>query len=229
MKIANIDQPPLTERANMLAFAEEFTKRHTNSEGEIIEVDYPWLRLDGEPDYWYARFTTYLRLGAHRSINNTYRVEKRLSVKDKVIPGGEWHKAAFDYNWKGRAEAYDRHQGELLAEIELQEKLNARALRRAILSASGTKFEEGLEYLPPIKDWKEAAEFLRAWTQSVRDEYNDNSPLKVETTATVTYKVIQELTTVMVGAFLEVNAIEDPEQRREAYATKIKELQEYVA
>ena len=210
----------------MLDLSEQFNDL---DEGLREEADYPWLRREEESALWYARFVTYLKLGHHRSLTNVYRIENSFDSSQRVTISPAWYDAAHDFEWKERAAAFDQHQGELLTELELQEKLKARDLRRSILQSAGNQFAEALESMPEVRDWKEAADFIKAWTTSVREEYNDLPVSKVETSATVTYRVVQELTNVFVAAFMEVNTIADPDQRREALASKIKELQGQVA
>lgn len=79
----------------------------------------PWQRQEGEPVLWFDRFTRYfLVLGPARNLARAYQTflsienPRLLTGEDEdgpteIITPGTWSKAADDYDWVRRAEAYD--------------------------------------------------------------------------------------------------------------------------
>jgi len=71
----------------------------------------PWLKMNGEPNIWYERFSIFRRMGHTRSIIGA--LNKELATKGEEKQGsipGAWSKASKRWKWKERAEAWDDHQ-----------------------------------------------------------------------------------------------------------------------
>lgn len=67
-----------------------------------------WERQPEEPNDWFDRFLLFKRLGSGRSLlaaYNEYRAAKKQPKANSAPP--TWRKAAKDWNWKNRAEAWD--------------------------------------------------------------------------------------------------------------------------
>lgn len=69
-----------------------------------------WEPMEHEPSDWYDRFVRYLHLGPQRKLSEAYRqecIERNLPVP--AYPSGAWRRAEEVWEWKKRADAYDRH------------------------------------------------------------------------------------------------------------------------
>ena len=69
-----------------------------------------WEQQDDEPSDWYDRFARYLHLGPQRKLMEAYRQEcldRNLPVP--TYPSGAWRRAETEWQWKKRADAYDKH------------------------------------------------------------------------------------------------------------------------
>jgi hypothetical protein len=70
-----------------------------------------WEQMEEEPDLWYGRFRSYLRLGSKRSVNALYAKAAKNSEKQRNLDaGGDWYDIEKEWNWKERARAYDEYQ-----------------------------------------------------------------------------------------------------------------------
>jgi len=81
-------------------------------------IDAIWLQMEGEPDEWYERFSTYyLQLGPSRNLTRAYvrylaseNPEQAAIVLSKphyVNTPQKWSEIARVWNWRDRAEAFD--------------------------------------------------------------------------------------------------------------------------
>lgn len=77
-----------------------------------------WDRQEGESNLWYDRFHRFLMCGSNRTINQIYRdvINEKRAAKGrerlrKAAPAASsWRKKALEFNWWGRAEAWDNHR-----------------------------------------------------------------------------------------------------------------------
>ncbi|MBL1137560.1 MAG: hypothetical protein HND46_19790 [Chloroflexi bacterium] len=99
-----------------------------------------WLQREGEPTKWYVRFERYRLLGVARSMDAAFRqstAEERAAKgskgPQKEVPAQanrHWYAAAEKWQWKARAEAWDRHE-QLLESARIEaERAEARRLAR---------------------------------------------------------------------------------------------------
>ncbi len=117
---------------------------------EQITVKKPWERQEGESAKWYMRFRNYLSLGAKRSVNAAFELEhKKKQEKTSTNPGKEWYNAAKRYQWKERAENYDKEQDEqkaaLLREIALKSPFVSKPYRLVQLNSMVDTLSRQLE------------------------------------------------------------------------------------
>ncbi|MFC1996802.1 hypothetical protein ACFLXI_04245 [Chloroflexota bacterium] len=81
----------------------------------------PYHRQEGEPNLWYDRFHTFMCMGAGRSFARCYRevINRDRSLQGRpLLPGnakcpGSWRQRAREFDWVGRAEAYDQERRRL--------------------------------------------------------------------------------------------------------------------
>lgn len=99
-----------------------------------------WLQREGEPIKWFVRFEHYRLLGVSRSIDAAFRqcvAEERAlkggSGQQKEVPhqaNRHWHAAADKWQWKARAETWDKHE-QLLESARIEaERVEARRIAR---------------------------------------------------------------------------------------------------
>ncbi|MBZ0320267.1 MAG: hypothetical protein K8L91_27900 [Anaerolineae bacterium] len=99
-----------------------------------------WLQREGEPTKWYVRFERYRLLGVARSMDAAFRyctAEERAAKgsqgKQKEVPAQanrHWFAAAEKWQWKARAEAWDRHE-QLLESARIEaERVETRRIAR---------------------------------------------------------------------------------------------------
>jgi hypothetical protein len=73
----------------------------------------PWERQgEDESNLWYDRFVLYLQMGPSRSLLGAENLEKDRKGQEKsdVSASGAWRKAANEWKWKERAEAWDEYR-----------------------------------------------------------------------------------------------------------------------
>ncbi|MFM8320772.1 MAG: PBSX family phage terminase large subunit [Chloroflexota bacterium] len=71
-----------------------------------------WEQQDGEPHRWFQRFTTFRLLGPGRSIEAVYRAECEAKHRAVKRPNRTWYDQAERWQWRSRAEVWDRRQAE---------------------------------------------------------------------------------------------------------------------
>ena len=90
----------------------------------------PWEIQPSEPPRWYARFEAYRRLGPTRSIERVFEAEVDAGAVNGRRPGQAWYKAAREWQWAERAEAWDAAERERLAAAEHARRFDRREARR---------------------------------------------------------------------------------------------------
>jgi hypothetical protein len=91
----------------------------------------PWDQQDGELAHWYARFEEYRRQGPQRSLEAVWKAEQAAQPESqrsqaKRPPSG-WYEASKQWQWRERAEAWDRQQR---ADQRAQDAIDREAMRR---------------------------------------------------------------------------------------------------
>lgn len=138
----------------------------------------PWEQRPGEPTTWFSRFERYKLAGAGRTLEKIFSAEKAQKGtkrhKESKQASGAWKRAYDQWDWKSRAEAWDR--AEIAARRQRDEeafrtdlerhRANCLALSRSALAASINllkKLNEVLETLSPeVIPIERIPQFLRA-------------------------------------------------------------------
>jgi hypothetical protein len=78
----------------------------------VSDEQQQWERRPGEPNLWYDRFVTYLRMGPSRSLLGAVHLEEaqKSPKKSSFSVPGAWKDAVERWGWKERAEAYDEYR-----------------------------------------------------------------------------------------------------------------------
>jgi PBSX family phage terminase large subunit len=75
----------------------------------IDESPFLWERQSGEPATWFSRFSVYRELGIGRSILAAYQMDcEALGETPKGAPPKPWWNAADKWQWKSRAQGWDK-------------------------------------------------------------------------------------------------------------------------
>jgi hypothetical protein len=94
----------------------------------------PWEQQPGEPSRWYARFERFRLAGASRSLLGAVNTEHLQNGKPSTrsVPQG-WAKAAQQWRWRERADAWDVHERRLARAAHAQqiEEMNRRHVQEA--------------------------------------------------------------------------------------------------
>jgi hypothetical protein len=94
----------------------------------------PWDRMPGEPNRWFSRFERYRLVGSGRTLLGTVNAEKgqKGQKRQTVIPGA-WSRAAAQWRWKQRAEAWDEQERQKAREAHAHaiEEMNQRHVQEA--------------------------------------------------------------------------------------------------
>ncbi len=183
-----------------------------------------WEQWDGEPPRWYERFVAYMLMGPKkRSIRGCFKKFYHGRLGNEFFTPQRWYNASSDWQWAKRAGAWDIEQARLLAVADQEERLEARTQRRTLIRDLGEVFAEKIDDLRDQEiTWRNASDLLKVVTETSRTEYDDLPAQKIENTVTI--RLVQEVAHVFTLAFNEVNALPSPEERQEAFATKILEL-----
>lgn len=79
-----------------------------------------WDRQEGEPSLWYGRFHAFLLKGSDRTLLGVYNEWRESRGRPRTkCPARTWRDACKRWEWRERAEAYDRHLRDLRAAIAL--------------------------------------------------------------------------------------------------------------
>lgn len=139
----------------------------------LIDPPILWERQSGEPNRWYGRFINYyVPLGADRSFEQAFRnwykdqpsKANQSNSRRKVRPSVTWYDQARTWNWKERAEAWDRDQARKRAVAEDKEKEDWQAKRRQLMTGYFAKLAQGLSSLDKLGEGAS----LGAITQAVK-------------------------------------------------------------
>jgi hypothetical protein len=99
--------------------------------------------MEGEPAAWFDLFDAYRLMGPSRTVQGAI---KARGGKHKRTSGAA-HRASQDWNWQGRAEAWDAHERtRRYAEME-RDRLALRERLRAFAEKGLTEAERRLDFL----------------------------------------------------------------------------------
>ncbi|MBN2005801.1 MAG: hypothetical protein JXA21_20760 [Anaerolineae bacterium] len=145
-----------------------------------------WDRRSGEPMLWFARFELYRELGTGRTIEDVWRLNKAQQSVPSTSkrPHNRWYEVAQEWDWKGRAEAWDEEQIAQQRAVTAQEALErrqresaerekARQNRRSLLNGFLGKLSESLINFPDGSKLDELTKATQMVVQELRAEYND--------------------------------------------------------
>jgi hypothetical protein len=192
-------------------------------EGTELE-DFPWEQWPGEPSLWYGRFRTYLELGFGRNMGLAYRRHPDDGSPFQTYQ--TWLDKARLWAWWDRAKAWDVHVVQSREAEEDAERLLARAQRRALINVAALKLEDAVEALPNYITWRTAIEGIKVITERSQSEHNDLPTQRAE--GTIAVNLTQQIAMLFAKVFVEVNTIQDPTERQEAFASKLTEVIEAV-
>lgn len=69
-----------------------------------------WEQQEGESNRWFQRFCAFRLLGPGRSLLECFNQEKVVKSREKSLQAaGSWRKAAEQWNWRSRADAWDKY------------------------------------------------------------------------------------------------------------------------
>lgn len=123
-----------------------------------------WSQQESEPNRWFQRFELYRLLGPDRTLIAAVNTDKvARGRRESAEASGAWRRAAIDWNWKERAEAWDKYVSELAAQ-------EAERQRVAILSSGFARQEERVRALNELAQLllSEAREDNRRWLPDVK-------------------------------------------------------------
>ena len=184
-------------------------------------VPLPWEQWEGESDTWYERFHHYLMQGPRRSIKAAHHSYHQIEGRARVNP--RWFNRAAEWRWKERAQAWDSHSYERIRDAELQAKLDARNMRRSLLTGLGDTIQRAMPRLEKADfGYKSAIDGIKVVTEGLRQEFDELPTSRSESTITV--KVVHELTQKFVAVFLEVNQLPDAGERQRLFSNRLAEV-----
>ena len=101
---------------------------------DTLHESEPWQRLPGERNLWFARFERYRLAGPKRSLLGVVNAERaRRDAKPGRSAPQAWAKAAKQWRWQQRAEAWDEQQRLLAraAHADAVREMNERQIQEA--------------------------------------------------------------------------------------------------
>jgi hypothetical protein len=117
---------------------------------DITPQSEPWERQPGEPNLWFSRFERFRLTGPSRSLLGTVNAElvQKGRAKQAKVPGA-WNKAATQWRWRERAEAWDESERQKAREAHSKEidEMNRRHIQEA--KALQQKAVQRLQSLKP--------------------------------------------------------------------------------
>jgi hypothetical protein len=148
-----------------------------------------WEQMPGEPTFWYQRFQKYLLAGPGRSMKSVYiawRTEEIKKGRSKPMKGAvllpkAWTEAISKWQWKARADAFDRHEVARRQQDYEEERLRDREIRRQILGAARVKLVEALNLLDPgTANWANVSAWIKMLNEEQRIELDDQPAQRQE-------------------------------------------------
>lgn len=104
----------------------------------MTDEKHPWEQLEGEPSRWFQRFSAFRVMGPGRTVKGAEDAERATAGKigQKNYTSGAWSRAVEKWNWRARADAWDRWvieqadakwKAEMMGEAELLGRLSQMA------------------------------------------------------------------------------------------------------
>lgn len=159
-----------------------------------------WHIQIGEPQNWFSRFTRFRLLGASRSLLaavNSERVEKgRQKTNDSP---GSWRRAAKQWNWLERAEAWDRMKNAEQEQIWEERRRQLRQQQWEVATALHHKATQMLQISLEEARWtlRDAAAFLELSSTLGRQSTGlDNDSMFLKQQLSILYGLLKELLTL---------------------------------
>jgi hypothetical protein len=110
----------------------------------------PWERQPGEPNLWFSRFERFRLTGPSRSLLGTVNAElvEEGRKRQAKVPGA-WNRAAIQWRWRERAEAWDELERQKARETRSKEieEMNRRHIQES--KALQQKAVQRLQSLKP--------------------------------------------------------------------------------
>jgi hypothetical protein len=139
-----------------------------------------------EPARWFHRFDAYFRpLGPERTIEQAWQLWKQSEAKSSKAkrPNSYWYKAAKEWRWWERAEAWDAHEAEKRHAEEVEAAEQARQQRidafKTLLARGHDKVRGG------ITGEAVAVRAIVEGAKGLRLEYGEPTEITEEVTHTV--------------------------------------------
>lgn len=176
-----------------------------------------WDRQKGELNLWYDRFTRFRLQGPGRSLLSLYHQWQDEKGKKRAhSPAKSWRDACKKWEWRKRAEAWDKHERLRLEAEYNAEREEWRDKRRKLLQGFFGKLVQALGKLK-VDDasFAQLTQAVKVIVQELRSEFDD---LPTER---------HEVTMYDEAAFTELLNIMDsliPDEHREAYEGRLKTL-----
>jgi len=154
----------------------------------------PWDRQRNgkglEPNLWYSRFVEFLRLGPRRSVLELYNqyIQDRdgEGATRRTSTPSSWGRAAVEWNWRERAEAWDEAERQRQAREFKEQQDRAKIERIALLRKTKARLAQVLDTVDIERaTLADLTRLLRAVCQEERAEYDDEPTQRVETTDTI--------------------------------------------
>ena len=134
---------------------------------EAKEVNRIWEQQLQEKPKHYEWFVAYLQLGPKRNVTqayNNWRIRERPDLRPKSAASATWHEASHTYNWRERAEAYDRyiledsvnqiedqHKAIRVKQMELAHKMVNKASQMLDFPLASTTTKDGKTTVEPTE------------------------------------------------------------------------------
>lgn len=156
----------MPERAPLRVFEEQTAE---------APVTKSWERQEGEPARWFLRFRNYVQLGARRSVNAVFELERQeKSGKVSNKAGSRWYGVARYWQWEARAAAYDaeveRQSAAAMRDIAANMPFVSRPYRlvqlNTLAAALMSKIEAGME----VTDFLASARMLQSLMHDITEE-----------------------------------------------------------
>jgi len=132
-----------------------------------------WERLPGETAKQFDWFKVYRNLSAiDRTVAEAYR---RKTGKLDAIKAPSWiYEMSSKYRWRDRSTAFDTYLDRLQYEAEVDERIRARKLRRAVLAAAMKRTGEAIPRVDlSSMSGGDLARLLDVTAKQLREEYAD--------------------------------------------------------
>lgn len=141
----------------------------------------PWERREDETPTRYFAFSCYRDLGPGRTLQAAWDVYRMERGNKGDSPSSTFRDWSANHDWVDRAAAYDDYVSRQIREALEQERIRDKRRRVELLQAYREQIAEAMTSLNPGDlDFKEATKALKAVTQELRKEFDDEPTQRVE-------------------------------------------------